>query len=317
MSKPLPIFLDQNHWIYLAQAIMGQPHQPGHIAAADYLTRCVDRGEIFLPISIIHLIEHMRTGDPKRRARLAEVFERLSQGWFFAPWSDILPTEVLRAAALTFHSSHVSPPAQVFGRGYMFAVGSKARAIFSEHWPETEQGLLDVIASKPGALLDLLTFPNESGRVKQKSHLSDLNHRNVQAAEIVRTIRKPYPKNMQKRAQLATYTLEHQNLICHALDQIGKSFEDFLLLGREGLTTFFSHIPSLDVDCQLTLYRDRQWSKPVEPNDVNDIANLVTALPYCNVVVTERFWARAIEETGLKDKYGTTIYTDISQLMLS
>jgi hypothetical protein len=317
MSKPLNIFLDQNHWIYLAKAFLGRPHQPGHVAVAKHLARSVERGEVRLPLSIIHLIEHSRAEKPSRREQLAEVLERFGRGWFLAPWSDILPAEICRAIALTFHSTHVPPPPNIFGHGYMFSVGHKtARSAFPEEWSKRKRELFTNFAAQPGALYDLLTFPNEEGRVRQKERISELNLRNAQAAETVRGTRKLYSEAIQKRAQLAGYTYEHQDLIRAALARIGKSFEDFIHLGINGLTEFFSRVPSLDVDCQLTLYRDRQWSRRVPSNDVNDIANLVVAMPYCNVVVIERFWARAIQETGLQDKYGTSVYTDLSQLLV-
>lgn len=102
VSNTRYIFLDQNHWIYLARAVWGRPHKAAHTAASEELLRRVDRDEIRLPLSIIHLIEHMRAEEPGKRQRLAEVFERFSRGWFFAAWSDILPVEIARAVGHTF-----------------------------------------------------------------------------------------------------------------------------------------------------------------------------------------------------------------------
>jgi hypothetical protein len=60
--------------------------------------------------------------------------------------------------------------------------------------------------------------------------------------------------------------------------------------------------------------RDRQWSRKVQPNDVRDIAQLAIAVPYCDAVVVERFWKRAITETGLGKKYETEVFCDIAEL---
>ena len=101
-----------------------------------------------------------------------------------------------------------------------------------------------------------------------------------------------------------------------ALNVIGRTFDEFIALGLDDLTRFWSMVPSLDVDCELTLYRDRQWHRNVQANDVRDIGHLALAVPYCDIVVVERFWARALQETGLAEKYEVTVCADLSDLSM-
>ena len=63
-------------------------------------------------------------------------------------------------------------------------------------------------------------------------------------------------------------------------------------MGRKGLSRFWSDIPSINADSELTAYRDRQWSRQIQPNDVRDLAQLAIAVPYCDAVVVEKFWKR-------------------------
>jgi (2Fe-2S) ferredoxin len=93
-----------------------------------------------------------------------------------------------------------------------------------------------------------------------------------------------------------------------------RSIQDFLALGREGLSRFWSDIPSINTDCELTAYRDRQWSRKVQPNDVRDLAQLAIAVPYCDAVVVEKFWKRAITETGLGQRYGTSVFSSLAEV---
>jgi hypothetical protein len=37
-------------------------------------------------------------------------------------------------------------------------------------------------------------------------------------------------------------------------------------------------------------------------------------VPYCDVVVTERQWARHINSSGLAKRYGTTVLHDLAEL---
>src|SRR6266545_744427 len=155
---PRYIFLDQNHWIYLARALSGRPQAPPHTSVAATLLGKVDRDEVRLPLSSLHLIEHLRAERPARRRTLAEVYERVSQGWFIAGWSDVLRAEINRAVAMAFGAAPPHPP-QIFGRGFLFGVGTAGRsALLAQHSESVFSRLAD-IASRPGALLDLLTFP--------------------------------------------------------------------------------------------------------------------------------------------------------------
>ena len=316
MSEPRYVFLDQNHWIYLAKAFRGHPHAPGHTAALQYLVTKVDRDDVRLPLLQVHLMEHYNADDAGRRDRLAEVFDRFSRGWSVAAWNDVLPAEIMRAIALTFGHPDVPAAPQVFGKGVLFGVGPEGRSTFPAHWSRADAERLNRFSQSPGALHDFLTLPHESGRIEAKKGIADLGERNARAVEQLRAARRPYPKAMHRRAQLVGYMKD--DFLCRqiavALGSIGKTLDSFIALGADGLENFWSLVPTMHVDCELTLYRDRQWSRAVKENDVYDIAQMVIAVPYCDAVVVERFWARAIQETGLAKKYGTAVCADLTEL---
>lgn len=43
--------------------------------------------------------------------------------------------------------------------------------------------------------------------------------------------------------------------------------------------------------------------------------HMALAVPYCDIVVTERFWTRASEDTGLAQKYGTVVCAVLAELL--
>lgn len=316
MSTPY-VFLDQNHWIYLAKAFWGKPHKEAHWPLPVKLLNEVESDRLRLPVSTIHMIELLRAENPGRRRRLSEVFELFSRGWFVASWSRVLPIEIHRAVVETLGDGLDTPMPDVFGKGFLFGLGPRERAELLKRWTEVELQAFQTIAALPGAVLELLTFPNEVGRTRQKERISELDHQYAEAAEDLRSVRKPYPHYMHRRAQHARYTVDLQNHILAALHSVGRTPEDFVGLGVDGLSQFWASVPSLDVDCELTLYRDRQWHRSVQPNDVRDLGHLVLAIPYCDAVLVERFWGRAIKETGLGNKYNVEVYTDLEELTSS
>ncbi|MHB1413990.1 MAG: hypothetical protein ACYC1C_01965 [Chloroflexota bacterium] len=313
--EPYFVYLDQNHWIYLAKDFWGKPHKPAHKGLSGRIFDAVKSDRIRLPLSTIHFIEHLRSASGARRQRLAEVFDRFSGGWQMASWACILPVEIHRAVANVFGERSVMPQPEIFGKGFLFGLGPKERALLVAGRTEQHLQRLQSISALPGAILDLLTSPNEAGRERQNAKVTESSYGYAAAAEDLRSVRKSASIEVHRRAQYAGYTFHHQRLIFPALDAIGRTRDEFLNLGVKGLSAFWSTVPSLDVDCELTLYRDRQWSKSVDPNDSRDIGHLALAIPYCDVVVSERFWARAIAETGLAEKYGTVVCTDLAEIL--
>ncbi len=60
--------------------------------------------------------------------------------------------------------------------------------------------------------------------------------------------------------------------------------------------------------------RDRNVSRPIEPNDLMDIGPLAIAIPYCDVVVTEREWSNILNDRMIGKLYNTKITHRIEDL---
>ncbi len=308
------VFLDQNHWIYLARAFYGKAKNEDHNQICQQLIESVTNGKVRLPLLLLHLTEFSKAENPSRRHRLAEVFSLFSQNWFLAPWSQILPYEIARAIDRTFGINRKRTQPQLFGQGVIFGSGKSEKIARAINCSMSKLDSLETLAAFPAALLDLLTFNNEPGRQRGVYSSRIRSERYAQSSEQHRRNFRDESPLLRWRAQAAMYTYEHQNLIIEALTDIGKSFENFGNLGPEKLTDFYSIVPTLDVDLQLITYRDKQWSRKIQPNDLQDIGYLVTTVPYCDVVVVEKFWADLLRRTGLDKKYNTTVVSDLSEL---
>jgi hypothetical protein len=312
--RPLYVFLDLNQWIYLSRDYHGRSLHKGHSGIATTLLEKVGRDEVRIPVGTVHFLEHLQNENTARRERLAEVFELYSRGWCFGSWSDICNFELREALKHVFEGSAPARPT-VFGRGFMFTTSAKGHEILSKDHSKQSLALFTAASAEPGALFDLLTTTIDENRSRQKTSTAKLSGENAKASEDLRMRRRQCSREEYRRAQYATCTLEHQRVLIQQLSAMQKSIQQFLALGDEGLTQFWSDVPSVNADCELTAYRDRQWSRKIQPNDVRDLAQLAIALPYCDAVVVERFWKRAITETGLGQKYGTSVFCDLAELL--
>lgn len=310
----LKIFLDLNHWIALSKAYYGMPDHPKHIEALSLFQSKIRKKEVILPLQISHLVEFSRHSNEARRKRMAFVFEELSQRWFFAPWSAILPYELSVAISRIFDTQETIAKPEIFGKGALFSVSPSAKQTFIENKKlKMEFDFYELLSSQPGALFDLLTFPNEDGRKKQL--FSDRKRRIGYAADCEQLRDRNDSLDLSRRAQAASYTIEHQEELQRRLLAAGKTFFDFKALGPTGMSDFFDEVPSLDVDRTLCIFRDRQWNRRIDDNDMNDIGYLSKAIPYCDVVLVENLWAHAIRTQGLDEKYNTKVFTNLKDLV--
>jgi hypothetical protein len=82
---------------------------------------------------------------------------------------------------------------------------------------------------------------------------------------------------------------------------------------QEKVEKFFLSIPFVDISLRLLHDLFRQKDKSLNRNDLRDIAFLTTAIPYSDIIVTEKFWAHTIRKLKLDEKYKTKIFTNIDE----
>jgi hypothetical protein len=308
------IFLDLNHWIALARAVYGKTVRPDHKTACERLREAVRSKKIFLPLQISHLVEYSRANSISRRQRMAAVFEEFTQNYFFAAWSTVLPHEFSLAISITFGLPNISADPVIFGKGSLFSLSEKAKELIRQD-PDIHLGLgfHESLSKLPGMLYDLLTFPNEPGRLTQLT--SDRQRQSNYSSGREAARRNFNSIDEAVRAQAAIYTFHHQRELHLCLHLYGKSFADFINLGPVGMSKFFDHVPSLNVDRSLTIARDRHWDRAVQGNDLQDIGYLALAVPYCDAVLVENFWGHLVRTHKMDSKYGTVVLTDLADVI--
>ena len=313
-NRPLvqTIALDLNHWIALSRTYHGKPGGASH-EVLHLLLDSVRCGQARLPLSFLNLVELLKHSKHDRRVRLAEVLDLLANGWYMASWPYVLPQELARAVAVSLEVPPPHPP-DVVGRGFLFGLDPQGRQELQQALQPGSLEKLERIASLPGAVLDLIATSEEHNRLKQNTSIAQRSNADAAALEESRTRHGGEDPANLERLKLAQYTLAHQEKLAIILSGRGLSLQYFFGRGERFIRNFWSNVPSLDVDLHLSLYRDRQWSRKVQPNDFADLGQLVLAIPYCSVVVTERFWSHAIRATGLAERYEARVVASLEDL---
>jgi hypothetical protein len=86
------------------------------------------------------------------------------------------------------------------------------------------------------------------------------------------------------------------------------------LSSKEGLIDLLDDLPSRAVAVELRKQRHANYQTRWDPNDLEDIAALSVAVPYCDVVVTERQWCHLLHASGLDERFETHLISDVPHL---
>lgn len=86
-------------------------------------------------------------------------------------------------------------------------------------------------------------------------------------------------------------------------------FKDIELVER-----ILRDIPSKWIVREMRRVRHRNPQQPWTDSDLNDVNALSGAVVYCDVVVTERQWARHLNREGLAQLHGSTALSELRQL---
>jgi hypothetical protein len=102
--------------------------------------------------------------------------------------------------------------------------------------------------------------------------------------------------------------------LTEALDRAGLNWEHIYGLQDEGMSKLIEAIPIIHMASELQRQRESAADKPWTSNDLNDLFFLMTALVYCNVVVTEKQWVDLAKRSKLDSQYGTVLLSDLAGL---
>jgi len=306
------IYLDQNQWIYLAQASNKREGAEKYNDALQAVLKLVDSGTVVVPLSGIHMMETATPGNRERRERLARFMVQTSKLWCIHPFMSVRNIEVMYAIGMHFGCNVTNRiKSKIIGKGLPVALGSELKI---EGVPEE----IAVEAMKVAMSAETAVAMLVDGCARDT--VAKLRTEDEEAASTLETIRaraQTLTDDMRHRVEVASLMhdqllpilrteTESLGLTLPKLADSMKSPEDWL--------KFFHSIPTMDVFLTLGLYRDKQAGRVVDRNDLKDIGALTVAIPYCDIIVTENFFGHIANASGLAKKYGHVVLTDITQL---
>jgi len=332
------IYLDQKHWVHLAQADTGHPDGPQYAAALQAARAARAAGTAIFPLSLTHYEETLKITRADRRGNLARVMEQLS-GFTALPARRLTALYELDAAlapAIGIQTSALTPT-HLLGRGFRWAhclpitgriVGPDGKdgteLLRQRLGPEAVDGLMaafDLLTERT-----MLTGPADEDlpRLQALGYdpaaiaqlAQDRADNEAAFSAIVPDHVRRHPTDLLDR--VLARELNDPDMVRAWKDltnAYGMSIFDALPEHNPAAARALARsMPGTDVAAVLKTTRHRDATRTWTSNDMFDIDALTVAVPYCDIVGTDNAQAHALTATGLATRMGTTIMRSITEL---
>jgi hypothetical protein len=339
----LVVYLDQNKWIELARARHGSASDSSVLKVLAMLQDAVSAGRVVLPLSGTHYLETWHRTSWSSRHDLARTMRDLSQYTTLAPPYHLLCLEVEGLLLRHFRGPECECTAtdvrqQLLGRGVNHAFNSptgRMRLVEAIATPDSEEG---PPVRHTGALraihraqelpnqayewwslagsADSLSYPDFEVRSEHRLGLERVERENELATRIASDSYLRHRLDDYLVAEELASAIPYINHVAywhgaatgHLIDRwmnVGPEFGHLLLdLLPTRLCVF--HM-------RRSKHRNPQWKW--HQHDGTDLAALSSAVPYCDIVVTERQWAHVLRSADLGARFGTTVCSRLVDLV--
>lgn len=326
-AERLKVYLDTKDWVALANARLGRPQYPHDQVAYELLREATARGEVIVPLTLTTHMEISRIASLRQRTDLADVIAEIS-GFVTIAGRSVLVEHQLRTALSARYGVAAPAPIDVFGLGVAFASGNLRRLVLKDrggaapslpveavHKFETVARVVGeyimVRGPKPEELPELRALgyrPEEVEKVEQQrlkrerdlaARLENGDARRDRLGDIVHARHLYWELDQHLYAGLAHYGLDVDEFFGH---------------GKQWLTEFLDDIPSAAVVMTLNekAFRDsyKQWTG----NDLRDTDAMSSAIPYCDVAMTDKHVAAQLKRSPAVTRQGTLLLSRLRDL---
>ena len=344
------VYLDLNHWISLSKWISGHKDGPRYKTVFDACTTAVSEGNTEFPISLPLIMEIHAIRNPQQRLWLRKAMERISRWRAVLPrdviasleFEQVLSTQLanmrLRTAPLAYVGNGVG-----WASGQRFdpaVVDEQGRDVTTETFSRMPPGprmffapqyisdwMTKMIIEGPANLSEEKELRangwNPEGlrdlfdeRVRLETQLvHDLDAYQARDSSAVKW-RKGRLRDVVSARELFHGANETFSAV---LNQQGLTIGD--VFDMSGTPSALRHnrritdmMPTFDVAVTLKASYHRNPNHPWRRNDIFDIDAISTALPYCDVVVTDRAMASHIARSKLARRLNTKVLASLDDL---
>jgi hypothetical protein len=333
-NKAPLVYLDLNHWIYLAQANARLSTGTRFLPFLDACRNACRSGAARFVLSGSHYLEMVKIRDPAQRRAIADVMEELTD--FAVLVSRVVIMELELEATLNRFVIAIPslPPVALVGRGVRHAFGIKSGlGIMGPDGDATEDVRQQMGPEKFNAFIANANLQLERSALRgprddevEKLQRYGWNPAGATAVAIKRADEEQAQSGRLdeeggrwRRGRLRDLVaarellIEFQNMLPRALSARALTL-DGIGPTPEAAMAFVRSMPSTEISIEIKTAWHRNAHKRWTPNDIHDIDALSLAVPYCDIVVTEKGCHHLLNAARLGQRMHTAILRRLEDL---
>jgi hypothetical protein len=315
----LRVYLDQAKWLDFSKCRLGRDDGAHFADAYTLANEAVSTELVSFPLSAAHYFETHHRGDWVSRLDLATTMAGLSKFHTIAPPHRIVPAEILAALG----GPPMSQTVRLFGVGVSHAFGGDIPLDLMQLPDDIEvpPGLRSQLATEFVQMMEFAILANPQFADGTKQLTLDAARKTIDIDEKFAAGQAKLAEGLDEHklrgrlgdAMTATELIDIMDPLIRACLALGVDL-NALVGDRERMQTLLQNVPSRWVTREMRRLRHRNPQQRWHPHDLNDVNALSVAVPYCDVVVTERQWAHHLIQSGLATTYGATVIHDLTEL---
>jgi hypothetical protein len=302
----MEIYLDQKDWIGLARILHGKDTDPASLDLLKRLDAAVSEGSVRVSLSRVHLLEAIKIGEHERRKRLVQAFVHFSRGCVVRPAELVVAEELAQWGR--GESAHAG---SAVGRGLLAAMGDYGKHAQTLGVSAAEVEYEDLIGDNPLAWSFALSRPEFGAWALQIHAIAD---RYVATVDRGRSRWARLPQDRRMRVYAQGVLADIQAALSPVPADTQSAIDRLLALAVPEFLAAIAQIPTVEVMVRVGEAAARDTNQPTKPNDLWDLSFLSVAIPYFDVVVTERTWAHHATALGLSSRYSCQVLPRLTDL---
>lgn len=307
--------MDLKGWIDLAKLYYGQPTNSEKLLL-ERILNAADNGRAIFPISMATLNETCKISKKRWRRELASLMVKVSKYYSINPYiTYTLGLEVDNFIYAKLDMSLINIRGRFVAKGFSWLMGAALEATSEELDPKILRDLNEKASqqlNKPETLEYLMSKHYKN----KKEDLTDLEA--VKTFESIRKNQKTIKDNdIRRRVSFIQNTRATIiPLIAERLYELQAplSFANNLFKKKFDVDEFLKQFPTALCLFTLLFQRDQQSARDIQINDMADIWHLTLAIPYSDIVITERMWASIARRAKIDQVCGTIIAPSLADL---
>lgn len=320
------IYLDQNKWIELAKGI--KENNSKYIELYNMILQNVENGVWAFPLSSIHIIETMKRKNETSRKEILDLMFSVSRGYAIC---DYMTADTIEFNSWVSNKSinYSQLRNLVISHDWAAIVGLSTENVniqFSNRpcLPDELNIIKKIIKehSCDREIFDLICNIFSGNITEDEEFYYTCYERGRQSfllwKEKISNLEEYKDKHLYPAYLIMVFFEVYKEKIMALSPSMQKNILELFKENSKNKTTSIANLealPGFNIHNRLLFELYSNPDKNVHKHDFNDLAYLRMAIPYCDIVIGEKYWCNRVCNYSLDKKYNTIVSTTLLSLI--